>query len=135
MPGLLHERGLPMAIFKKKQDPTNANEPPVQVADFSYIPNDSLAEMIVDAWVDKHFRDLLLNPANAKAVFATRGFYWNGTTKKPVVITEEAYQTGYWQQEDDEVVFVLPEHDGTCPPGHNLLDTAKLLMGLTPNGI
>jgi|ERR1700738_838760 hypothetical protein len=124
-----------MTIFKKKEDPTNANEPPVQVADFSYAPNDSLAEMIVDAWVDKDFRDLLLNPANAKAVFATRGFYWNGTIKKPVVISEEAYHAGYTQQDDDEVVFVLPKHDGRCPPGQNLLDTAKLLMGLTPNGI
>jgi hypothetical protein len=131
MPDLLHEGGLTMAkpgIFKDaaQQD---------QVADFSLPPNDSLAQMIVDAWVSKDFRDLLLHHGNAKAVFETRGFYWNGTTKRPVVITEEAYKAGYTRQHDDEVVFVLPNHDGTCPPGQNLLDTAKLLMALTPNGI
>jgi hypothetical protein len=107
----------------------------VQVADFSYSPNDSLAQMIVDAWVNPDFNDLLLTPGNAKAVFATRGFFWNGTIKTPVVISEDAYNAGYTRQNDDEVVFVLPKHNGTCPPGQNLLDTAKLLMALTPNGI
>ena len=28
----------------------------VKVADFSYIPNDALAQLIVDAWVDDGFR-------------------------------------------------------------------------------
>jgi hypothetical protein len=106
-----------------------------QVADFTYAPNDSLAQMIVDAWVDKDFRDLLLDPANAKAIFATRGFYWNGTTKRPVVITENSYNAGYAHNHANEIVFVLPNHNGTCPPGQNLLDTAKLLMAATPNGI
>jgi hypothetical protein len=106
-----------------------------QVADFSYAPNDSLAQMIVDAWVNKGFRKLLLDPANAKAVFATRGFYWNGTAKEPVVISEDDYNAGYTRNHDGQIVFVLPNHDGTCPPGDNLLDTAKLLMAATPNGI
>jgi hypothetical protein len=106
-----------------------------QVADFTYAPNDSLAQMIVDAWVDPEFKKVLLNRANAKALFATRGFYWNGTTKNPVVITEADYNAGYAMQHHDEIVFVLPNHNGTCPPGQTLLNTARLLMAATPHGI
>jgi hypothetical protein len=120
--------GLTVAIFRDQA----RNE---LVADFSYAPNDSLAQMIVDAWVDEEFKRVLLNPDNAKALFATRGFYWNGTTKKPVVITEDDFNAGYAMQHDDEVVFVLPTHNGTCPPGQTLLNTARLLMAATPHGI
>ena len=121
-----------MTIFKKK---ANANDPNDEVADFSYVPNDALAQLVIDAWVNPDIKAKLLDRATAAEVFATRGFYWNDTFRKPVVISEAEYHAGYWQQEDNEVVFVLPQHDGTCPPGQNLLDTAKLLMGLTPNGI
>ena len=106
-----------------------------QVADFSYYPNDSLAQMIVDAWTDPTFATLLTTPGNANTLFATRGFYWNGTAKNPVVISEAEYNNGYPKKYDDDIVFVLPDHDGTCPPGQNLLDTARLLMAATPNGI
>jgi len=106
-----------------------------QVADFSYAPNDHLAQMIVDAWTNPDFKTLLLQPGNAKALFAERGFYWNGTAKQPVVISEDDYNNGYVLNDPDDIVFVLPDHDGTCPPGQNLLDTAKLLMAATPNGI
>jgi hypothetical protein len=106
-----------------------------KVADFSYYPNDSLAQMIVDAWTDPTFATLLTTPGNAKTLFATRGFYWNGTTKKPVVITEDDFNAGYAMQHDDEIVFVLPTHNGACPPGQTLLNTARLLMAATPHGI
>ena len=106
-----------------------------QVADFSYYPNDSLAQMIVDAWVDDGFKKLLLQYGNAKALFATRGFFWNGTKKTPVVISEDDYDKDYIMRSPDELVFVLPNHDGKCPPGQTLLDTARLLMAATPNGI
>lgn len=106
-----------------------------EVADFYYAPNDSLAQMIVDAWVDPDFKKVLLNRDNAKALFATRGFYWNGTTRKPVVITEDDYNAGYSMKHHDEIVFVLPNHNGKCPPGANLLDTARFLMAATPHGI
>jgi hypothetical protein len=112
-----------------------------QVADFSYAPNDSLAQLIVDAWTDKDFREMLLERGkdgtapNAKALFAARGFFWNGTKKYPVVISEGDYNKIYTKKSDDEVVFVLPDHAGTCPPGQTLLDTARLLMAVTPHGI
>jgi hypothetical protein len=128
--GLLHEGGLTMAGLFRDAAKT------VQVADFSYYPNDSLAQMIVDAWVDADFKNLLLTPGNAKTLFATRGFYWNGTMKTPVVISEDQYNAGHALNDPDhEIVFVLPNHNGTCPPGQSLLDTARLLMAATPNGI
>jgi hypothetical protein len=107
-----------------------------QVADFCYTPNDSLAQLVVDAWTDPHFAQMLTNPDNAKALFAARGFYWNGTMKTPIVITEQQYEQGFVANDPDHsIVFVLPQHNGVCPPGQNLLDTAKLLMAATPNGI
>jgi len=119
---------MPRGIFRDKAQKD-------QVADFSMAPSDSLAQMVVDAWVDKDFRKLLLDPANAKALFAQRGFYWNGTTRTPVVITEKDYENGYSHNHHNELVFVLPDHDGTCAAGKSLLETAKLLMAATPNGI
>ena len=116
-----------------------------RVADFSYAPNDSLAQMVVDAWCDKNFKDLLLMGEDAtkaearqnaaKALFASRGFFWNGTSKMPIVISENEYNNGWVLSHQDELCFVLPNHNGTCPPGQNLLDTARLLMAATPNGI
>ena len=119
---------MPAGIFRdaKKKD---------KVADFIYAPNDSLAQMIIDAWTDPKFKSVLLQPGNATALFATRGFYWRDTTKTPVVISEDDYNKGYHRKSDDELVFVLPNHAGTCPPGQTLLDTARLLMACTPNGI
>ena len=119
---------MPRGIFRDKAQKD-------QVADFSMAPNDSLAQMVVDAWVDKDFKKLLLDPANAKALFAQRGFYWNGTSRMPVVIAQKDYESGYSHNHQNELVFVLPDHDGTCPAGKSLLDTAKLLMASTPNGI
>jgi len=106
-----------------------------EVADFIYAPNESLAQMIVDAWVNPDFKKLLLQHGNAKALFAERGFFWNGTTRTPVVISEDDYNNGYAMHTHDEIVFVLPNHDGKCPPGRNLLETARLLMAATPHGI
>ena len=101
------------------------------VAVFSYAPNDSLAQMIVDAWVDSNYRDLLLDRKNAKSVLAARGFY----LQNPVVIKEETYYEDYEMEDDNEVVFVMPQQPGQCPPGQSLLETARLLMAITPNGI
>jgi hypothetical protein len=104
-----------------------------RVADFSY-QNESLAQMIVDAWTDSTFRnDLLSNPATAKAELAKRGIYLSD----PVVITEDQYYSGYTMPDPEGVVFVLPDPPRTDTPsqGDTLLETAKLLMACTPNGI
>jgi len=109
-----------------------------RVADFSY-ENDSLAQMIVYAWTDPTFRGKLLQrqpngtSPNAKASLAERGIYLSN----PVVITEAEYNQGYHMQDPNGVIFVLPDQPRTVTPptGQSLLETARLLMACTPNGI
>lgn len=116
----------------------------VPMPDFSYTPNDNLAQMIVDAWVDKDYRDSLLQREKnkitvttaaarlARVSLAERGIY----LERAVVITEEEYDNDYTAQAANEVVFVLPNHQRVTPrPGQSLLETARLLMAATPNGI
>jgi hypothetical protein len=144
VPDPLHEGGLTVAIYKRKsaelierERQTGCGEPDKKterVADFAFQPSDSLAQMIVDAWVDKGFRDELLNPKNAKKLLAERGIY----LEQPVVITEEEYNNHYEMKSDKEVIFVLPDkrRADLSPPKHmTLLETARLLMACTPNGI
>jgi hypothetical protein len=131
-----------MAIKRNVID-RQGNASSVTVPTFSYSPNDSLAQMIVDAWVEKDFRDSLLERAadntvtpaaatQAKLALAARGIYLN----RAVVITEHEHDNDYVMQDDDEVVFVLPNPTRVTPrPGQSLLDTARLLMSCTPNGI
>jgi hypothetical protein len=104
-----------------------------RVADFSY-QNDALAEMIVYAWAHPSFKTRLLTPAGAAAELAARGIF----LKNPVVIEEKDYLDGYVPTTPDvDVVFVLPDEKRTmaAPAGMSLLETAKLLMACTPNGI
>lgn len=131
-----------MAIRKNVVDRAG-NATTATVPSFSYSPNDSLAQMIVDAWVEKDFRDALLErgadhtvtPAaasQAKVALAARGFY----LQRAVVITEDEHDNDYMMQDPNEVVFVLPNQDRVTPrPGQSLLETARLLMACTPNGI
>jgi len=120
---------LTVAIYRKTRDKSGNR---VRKVDFPYYRNDALAQIIVDAWVDSNFRDLLLNNRQStKSLLAARGFY----LQNPVVIKEEMYYQDYEMQDDNEVVFVLPQQPGPCPPGQSLLETARLLMAITPNGI
>lgn len=131
-----------MAIFRRKtKDELKRErkklggkkpEPEVKVADFSYT-SDALAQLIVDAWTDKAFEKRALDKRHAKAVLAERGVY----LKRPHIITEETYRKGHTCKDPDEVVLVLPNKPrvGKPPAGHSLLETAKLLMAVTPNGI
>ncbi len=132
-----------MAILKKTAD-KSGNPITVTVPAFSYAPNDSLAQMIVDAWVDKDFREALLKreadnitvtpvaAREAKVALAARGIY----LERAVVINEIEHDSNYTMQQDNEVVFVLPDLARVTPrPGQSLLETARLLMACTPNGI
>jgi len=95
--------------------------------------------MIVYAWTDQNFRNALLTilpngtSPNAKAALEQRGIY----LANPIVITETAYENGFHMQDPNGVVFVLPNQPRTVAPpgGQTLLETAKLLMACTPNGI
>ena len=50
-----------------------------------------------------------------------------------VIISEDEHDNGYTMEKGNDVVFVLP--NANRKTGANLLETAKLLMACTPNGI
>jgi hypothetical protein len=119
---------------------------PIALPSFSFSPNEGLAEMIVEAWDNRAYRDQLLDRAGnppaptaqaiqlATASVNARGF----NLKRAVVISEAEHDNTYTSLDDDEVVFVLPEPSrlGTpFGPRDALLKTARLLMACTPNGI
>ena len=131
-------------------DPKGSSTWDDKVADFSYT-SDALAQLIVDMWLDHH-KDLLKAPTvtdyaqrstNAKAVLAARGIL----VDKPIVITEQEYVDGFklaealgTGSEKIGVVFVVPEKTratigSTSGDPAPLLETAKLLMAVVPNGI
>lgn len=146
-----------MAILRKKTDEAIALEkkllnqpnpdPYLAMPDFTYT-SDCLAHMIVDAWVDKGYREALLEreidpvtgerkvtPAAAElATFSVNKCGFN--LERAVVISEAEYYDGYVIPVDSpEVTFVLPDpHRVKGHPGP-LLKTAELLMASCPNGI
>jgi hypothetical protein len=152
MPDLLHQGGLIMARKRRGiyADPAGTARANLEdkVADFSY-ESDALAQLIVEMWLGQHTN--LTTPsgpgtthaqyrareAAAKAVLAERGIYLD----HPIVILEDEYDDGFHLADaglspTDGVVFVLPRDSrpttGGPPP---LLETAKMLMAITPNGI
>lgn len=119
-----------------------------KVADFSY-QNDVLAQLIVDMWTGTHV-DLITpsgggtsqpqyqqRSSRAKAALEARGIYLS----QPIVITEDEYDDGFSLADaglsvTDGVVFVVPRSTRpTTFGGPPLLETAKMLMAITPNGI
>jgi hypothetical protein len=138
-------------IFRDKATGTKDDK----VADFSYT-NDALAQLIVDMWLGNH-QDLITmsgagttlqqwqaRSAGAKTALAQRGIL----LQLPIVITEKEYVDGFRLEdaglldasgENIGVVFVLPRPDrptlGNPGPPPPLLETAKMLMSITPNGI
>jgi hypothetical protein len=154
MPDLFHQGRVDHGQEKTRhlRGPAGTLKPNLddKVADFSY-SSDALAQLIVDMWLGNH-GDLLAAPAptdytqrsvNAKAVLAARGIY----LEKPIVITETEYEEGFSLADaglltagvNDGIVFVLPRKSratlGAPPPPAPLLETAKMLMAITPNGI
>jgi hypothetical protein len=120
-----------------------------RVADFSY-ENDALAQLIVEIWLGQHGN--LISPSGstttpaqyqtrsdaAKTTLAACGIY----LAKPIVLTEVEYQNGFSLADagldTSSVVFVVPDTSRAtttsgAPPA--LLETAKMLMAVTPNGI
>jgi hypothetical protein len=114
-----------------------------KVADFSY-QNDSLADLIVECWtIGSTLTNLTTGSGTArssaaKAALAARGIYLD----HPIVVTEDEYENGFslataGLPADQGVVFVVPRQARatiTTPP-KPLLETAKMLMAITPNGI
>ena len=91
----------------------------------------------------------LPTPSARAAAKAAVNFFANMDLNSVVIITEDEHDDDYTMQDPDEVVFVLPRVSrlipGTAiphpaiPPMPNysadLLETAKVLMACTPNGI
>jgi hypothetical protein len=116
------------------------NAPEVKVADFSY-QNDEIANLIVRCWLNTgNIYDQLVGPNtpmqqrkdNAKNALAALPSGKAVRLTSCIVITEDEYNDGWVQDDDDQIVFVLPSP--TRQTG-NLVETAKLLMACVPNGI
>jgi hypothetical protein len=124
-----------------------------KVADFSY-QNDVLAQLIVDIWLGVGGYANLVTPTasstppatsadyqmrsnRAQTALAARGIYLT----YPIVITEDEYDDGFNLLDAglpviDGVVLVLPRKTrATTFASPPLLETAKMLMAVTPNGI
>jgi hypothetical protein len=125
------ERG----IWKNKRA---MSDPDVKVADFSY-QNPKLAQLIVDAWNDPGPGGLAARLTDHNHQNIVKGLLdaRDVSLIHPVVLTEDEYNAGWQMDNDDEVVFVLPNSTradlGASPA--KLLETAKMLMACVPNGI
>ena len=130
-----------MPIHKKVPDHTHPGEEKHLVLPaFSFQPTDELAQLVIDAWtnpgslLDRDPKTKL--PTKRAVAEATRRVNAAGLDlTRAVIITEAEHDNDYLMQSDDEIVFVLPNKKRMAAPAANLLDTAKLLMGCTPNGV
>ncbi|WP_454626815.1 hypothetical protein [Bradyrhizobium cenepequi] len=136
-----------MAIFKKVKDKRPNTPQGKEIRDITQptlsYPDTDLPKVIVAVWN---------NPGNilkrkSGTVVPTQAAVDEATTlinnetgmklKRAVIITEEEHDNDYTMQDDDEVVFVLPNPSRIAASAtqNQLLESAKLLMACTPNGI
>jgi len=122
----------------------------ITTPDFALAPDaiPGIAQVIVNLWLNKPLRDQILAretagpnkgmaTANAVALATTaiNGAAPSYNFVRAIIISEEEHDNGYTMQTEDDVVFVLPNTGRINDTGANLLNTAKLLMACTPNGI
>jgi hypothetical protein len=130
-----------MAIHKRVPDHTHPGEEKHLVLPaFSFQPTDELAQLVIDAWakpgalLERDPKTKL--PTKAAVDEATRRVNAAGfDLTRAVVITEAEHDNDYIMQSDDEIVFVLPNKSRMKKAPPHLMETAKLLMACTPNGI
>jgi hypothetical protein len=107
-----------------------------------------IAQVIVDIWNGAAGLDKILDrfDSGPKRGMATVNAVTQATTainaaapgfnfKRCVIISESEHDDGYTMEDPNDVVFVLPDSDRVDLTGANLLNSAKLLMACTPNGI
>jgi len=107
-----------------------------------------IAQVIVDIWKNKAGLDKIFdrNQTGAHKGMATQDAVDQATAainaaapkfnlQRAVIIKEEEHDAGYTMETENDVVFVLPNKGRIDSTGGNLLNTAKLLMACTPNGI
>ena len=122
----------------------------ITTPDFELAPDavPGIAQVIVDIWTGAVSLNTLMQrettgsnkgmATQAAVDLATATI--NATTPnynfvRVVIISEEEHDKGYAMEDPDDVVFVLPNQGRINSTGANLLNTAKLLMACTPNGI
>ncbi|MGY4629007.1 hypothetical protein [Bradyrhizobium sp. USDA 4486] len=122
----------------------------ITVPEFA-IPPDAvpgIAQVIVNAWNnDASLANILdRNPSGAnkgcatptavnQATAAINAAFPGFNLKRAVIISEDEHDAGYTMETADDVVFVLPNPSRVVLTGTHLLESAKLLMACTPNGI
>jgi hypothetical protein len=118
----------------------------ITTPDFALAPDavPGIAQVIVDIWqqtkpnLDKIISDRVNGFAGPTAVKqatdAINAAFPNYNFARVVIISEEEHDNGYLMEKTNEVVFVLPD-PSRIVAGANLLNSAKLLMACTPNGI
>jgi hypothetical protein len=107
-----------------------------------------IAQVIVDAWNNDASLNKILDriQSGPKKGMATPDAVAQATTainaaapkfnlQRAVIITEDEHDGGYTMETVNDVVFVLPNKDRAVLTGASVLNTAKLLMACTPNGI
>ena len=120
------------------------------VPEFSMPPDavPGIAQVIVNIWtgvvgLDKIMdrydsgpkRGMATDDAVTQATAAINAAAPGFNLKRCVIIKESEHDDGYTMEEPNHVVFVLPDSDRVVLTGANLLNSAKLLMACTPNGI
>jgi hypothetical protein len=118
----------------------------ITTPDFQLAPDaiPGIAQVIVNLWTDQNlFNAVTARTAQGQATTNARIAATNAiNAAQPtynftqcVIISEAEHDDGYRVQSPDDVVFVLPNPGRINPAGASLLNSAKLLMACTPNGI
>jgi hypothetical protein len=106
-----------------------------------------IADVIVKIWTGAAGTDKIMDRTNpgpngvatqdardqATALINAAAPNYNFT--RCVIIAEFEHDRGYTMENENDVVFVLPNKGRIDSTGGNLLNSAKLLMACTPNGI
>lgn len=133
-----------MAIYKimpaKAAPPAGAVD--ITMPTLSY-PDTDLPRVIVAVWNNQGnilARDVGTGRPTPDAVAEATALINSETgmnLKRAVIITEQEHDNDYTTPDPDEVVFVLPNRTrvGAAATQYQLLESAKLLMACTPNGI
>jgi hypothetical protein len=122
----------------------------ITTPDFELAPDaiPGIAQVIVDIWTGAAGLDKIMErvTSGANKGMATQLAVDQATAAinaaaphynfvRAVIIKEEEHDAGYTMETENDVVFVLPNKGRIDSTGGNLLNTAKLLMACTPNGI
>jgi hypothetical protein len=147
--GIKKKKGRVMARppggIKKKKGSDEITVPEFSMPDSAV---DGIAQVIVNAWngdasLNKIMDRITSGPkkgmatqdAVTQATAAINAAAPNYNLRRAVIISEKEHDDGYTMEDENDVVFVLPNKGRIVSTGGNLLNTAKLLMACTPNGI